>query len=45
MIINLSKQPDIANRIINSIGPSIYGHQHTKTALALAMFGGQSKDL
>lgn len=43
-VLQLGKQSDIGQRIINSIGPSIYGHQHTKTALALAMFGGQSKD-
>lgn len=31
--------------IINSIAPSIYGHHNVKTALALAMFGGEAKDI
>uniref|UniRef100_A0AAV1T7K9 DNA replication licensing factor MCM2 n=1 Tax=Peronospora matthiolae TaxID=2874970 RepID=A0AAV1T7K9_9STRA len=42
-ILRLGKQPDIAQRIINSIAPSIYGHQQVKTALALALFGGKPK--
>ncbi|CAI5745352.1 unnamed protein product [Peronospora destructor] len=42
-ILRLAKQPDIAQRIINSFAPSIYGHQQVKTALALALFGGKSK--
>lgn len=35
----------IANDIINSIAPGIYGHRYIKTAIALAMFGGESKDI
>jgi DNA replication licensing factor MCM2 len=27
------------------MAPSIYGHDHVKTALCMAMFGGQSKDV
>ncbi|RLN86630.1 hypothetical protein BBJ28_00020514 [Nothophytophthora sp. Chile5] len=42
-ILRLAKQPDIAQRLINSIAPSIYGHQQVKTALALALFGGKPK--
>ncbi|CAH0513244.1 unnamed protein product [Peronospora belbahrii] len=42
-ILRLAKQPDIAQRIINSFAPSIYGHQQVKTALALALFGGKPK--
>lgn len=42
---NLSKRSDIGKLIINSIAPSIYGHHHIKTALALAMFGGEAKDV
>lgn len=42
-ILKLSKHPRIANRIIKSIAPSIYGHEDIKTAIALAMFGGQEK--
>jgi DNA replication licensing factor MCM2 len=41
----LSKQPNIARRIINSIAPSIHGHKYIKTGLALAMFGGEPKDV
>lgn len=40
----LSHRPDIAQLIFNSIAPSIYGHDNIKTALALAMFGGQAKE-
>ncbi len=42
---NLSKLPNIGQLIIQSIAPSIYGHHHIKTALALAMFAGESKDI
>ena len=42
-IIKLSKKPNIADLVINSIGPSIYGHNDVKTALALAMFSGEPK--
>ncbi|GMY26690.1 DNA replication licensing factor MCM2 [Fagus crenata] len=41
----LSKDPRIAERIVKSIAPSIYGHEDIKTALALAMFGGQEKNV
>lgn len=30
-------------RICKSIAPSIYGHRNIKTAIALALFGGQEK--
>ncbi|KAI9913969.1 hypothetical protein PsorP6_005531 [Peronosclerospora sorghi] len=42
-ILRLAKQPDIAQRLINSIEPSIYGHLQVKTALALALFEGKAK--
>jgi DNA replication licensing factor MCM2 len=42
---NLSRQPKIGEKIINSIAPSIYGHNFVKKALALAMFGGEAKDI
>lgn len=37
----ISKDPQVVERIIQSIAPSIYGHKEVKTALALAMFGGR----
>lgn len=42
-ILKLSKHPSIAQVLVNSIAPSIYGHAHVKTGLALALFGGQPK--
>ncbi|KAK7348042.1 hypothetical protein VNO80_22591 [Phaseolus coccineus] len=42
---NLSKDPRIGERIVKSIAPSIYGHDDIKTAIALAMFGGQEKNV
>ena len=44
-ILKLSKDPKIAEKIFNSIAPSIYGHNKVKTALALSMFGGVHKDI
>ncbi|XAR48265.1 DNA helicase [Bertholletia excelsa] len=41
----LAKDPNIGDKIIKSIAPSIYGHQGIKTAIALAMFGGQEKNV
>lgn len=40
----LSKDPKIGERVITSIAPSIYGHDYVKRALALALFGGESKN-
>lgn len=42
-IMKLSKQPNIAQLVFNSIGPSIYGHDQVKKSLAMAMFGGEAK--
>lgn len=44
-IVNLSKDPNIVERIIASICPSIYGHENVKRALALSLFGGCPKNL
>ncbi|KAL9691271.1 hypothetical protein QQ045_011691 [Rhodiola kirilowii] len=41
----LARDPRIGERIVKSIAPSIYGHQDIKTAIALAMFGGQEKNV
>eukprot|EP01134_Creolimax_fragrantissima_P007053 CFRG7053T1 len=40
----LAKDSRIAEKIFNSIAPSIYGHTDIKMALALAMFGGEAKE-
>lgn len=40
----LSKDPQIIDRIVASIGPSIYGSTFIKRALALTLFGGESKN-
>ncbi|VFQ64957.1 unnamed protein product [Cuscuta campestris] len=44
-ILMLAKDPRIGERIFKSIAPSIYGHEDIKTAIALAMFGGQEKNV
>ena len=43
-IVALSKDERIGERIVASMGPSIFGHEDIKRALALALFGGQAKD-
>ena len=43
-IIELSKDHRIVDRIIASIAPSIYGHKSVKRAIALSLFGGESKN-
>ncbi|KAL7899926.1 DNA replication licensing factor mcm2 [Trichoderma sp. SZMC 28014] len=39
----LARDPNIVDRIVNSIAPSIYGHTDIKTAVALSLFGGVAK--
>ncbi|KAJ2903540.1 uncharacterized protein MKZ38_009665 [Zalerion maritima] len=39
----LAKDPQIVDKIIRSIAPSIYGHTDIKTAVALSLFGGVEK--
>ncbi|KAM3085637.1 MCM DNA helicase complex subunit [Clarireedia jacksonii] len=39
----LSRDPQIVDKIIHSIAPSIYGHTDIKTAVALSLFGGVAK--
>lgn len=43
-ILNLSRDERIAERIFASIAPSIYGHEDIKRGIALALFGGESKN-
>lgn len=40
----LARDPRIIDRIVTSIAPSIYGHEDIKTAVALSLFGGVSKE-
>ena len=44
-ILELSRDPQVRQKIISSIAPSIFGHEDIKTALALSMFGGNPKDV
>ncbi|RLG46297.1 MAG: hypothetical protein DRO06_04640, partial [Thermoproteota archaeon] len=39
-ILELSKDPELEEKIIRSIAPSIYGARYIKRAIALALFGG-----
>lgn len=40
----LGKNPNVVDILINSTAPSIYGHRDIKTAILLAMVGGQPKE-
>eukprot|EP00055_Hartaetosiga_balthica_P011307 m.50870 g.50870 ORF g.50870 m.50870 type:complete len:903 (+) comp7538_c0_seq1:90-2798(+) len=43
-ILRFAEDPAIGDKIIQSIAPSIYGHDDVKTAIALSMFGSNSKE-
>ncbi|KAF1078372.1 minichromosome maintenance protein MCM [Methanogenium sp. MK-MG] len=45
IILNLSKDPEIYEKISRSIAPSIFGMQDVKTAISLVLFGGISKEM
>ncbi|MDY0387637.1 MAG: minichromosome maintenance protein MCM [Methanolobus sp.] len=44
-ILAMSKDPEIYNKMIGSIAPSIYGYEEVKEALALQLFSGVAKHL
>lgn len=44
-IIDLSKDPEVIEKIINSVAPSIHGNEDIKEAVALQLFGGVEKFL
>jgi len=44
-ILELSRDPRIADRIIRSLAPSLHGVRHAKHALALSLFGGVPKSV
>ncbi|HKJ96843.1 MAG TPA: minichromosome maintenance protein MCM, partial [Thermoplasmataceae archaeon] len=44
-IIELSKQPEIIEKLARSIAPTIYGMEMVKTSLVLQMFGGIRKTM
>ena len=44
-ILELSKDKNIADRIVQSIAPSIFGHDNCKMALAMSLFGGVPKNV
>lgn len=45
LILELAADPNIGKRIVQSIAPSIYGHEHVKMALAMALFGAVPKNV
>ncbi len=45
IILELSKDPEIYDKISQSIAPSIYGMQDVKTAISLVLFGGIAKEM
>ena len=45
LIRELAKDPNIHEKIIRSIAPSIYGYEHVKEAIMYLLFGGVTKEL
>lgn len=45
MIKELSRKPDIYERLARAIAPSIYEHEDVKKGILLQLFGGARKDL
>ena len=44
-ILELGKDPNIGQRIVQSIAPSIFGHDFCKMALAMSLFGAVPKNV
>ena len=44
-ILELSRDPNIGQRIVQSIAPSIFGHDFCKMALAMSLFGAVPKNV
>ncbi|WMW21041.1 minichromosome maintenance protein MCM [Methanolobus mangrovi] len=44
-ILAMSRDPEIYNKVIGSIAPSIYGYEDVKEALSLQLFSGVAKHL
>ncbi|WP_276273455.1 LAGLIDADG family homing endonuclease [Haloarcula litorea] len=44
-IIELSNEPDIYDKMVGAIAPSIYGYEKEKLAMMLQLFSGVTKDL
>jgi len=44
-ILELAKDPWVHRKIMNSIAPSIYGHEHIKESIMYLIFGGVPKSL
>jgi DNA replication licensing factor MCM2 len=44
-ILELGRDPKIGERLVQSIAPSIYGHDFCKMALAMSLFGGVAKNI
>lgn len=43
-IVDLSKDPNIVERIVASMCPSVHGHENVKRAIAMSLFGGCAKN-
>ncbi|KAL9189590.1 hypothetical protein ACHAXT_009265 [Thalassiosira profunda] len=44
-ILELASDPNIGKRIVQSIAPSIYGHEHVKMSIAMSLFGAVPKNV
>jgi len=42
-ILELAKDPEIHNKIIQSLAPSVYGYEHIKESIMYLLFGGTAK--